>query len=125
MSKVSKSIYYFGIYMIIVGTSLVFIPNLLLQLANLPTTDQVWIRLGGLLSAILGGYYIQAAKNNLTLFYRATVYGRFIFAFGVLTFVLFNFVKPILLIISVVDVLGALLTAKLLKDENNTIKLKA
>ena len=117
MSKVSKSIYYFGIYMIIVGTSLVFIPNLLLQLANLPTTDQVSIRLGGLLSAILGGYYIQAAKNNLTLFYRATVYGRFIFAFGVLTFVLFNFVKPILLIISVVDVLGALLTAKLLKDE--------
>jgi hypothetical protein len=45
MSSSARSIYFFGIYIACLGALLIFLPNALLGLVNLPPTEEVWIRL--------------------------------------------------------------------------------
>ncbi len=76
MSNASKSIFVFGIYIICTGLILIFAPNMLLALIGLPIATEVWVRALGIIGAILGLYYIQAARENLIGFYRMTIWGR-------------------------------------------------
>lgn len=82
-------------------------PNLVLALVDLPPTSEVWLRVVGLLAAILGYYYVQAARHDLVPFYRASVSAR-VFAFlGFVAFALFGLVKPSLILFGTVDLFGA------------------
>ena len=76
MSRSADSIFDFGIYLVILGVPLVAMPNVLLSLVLIPPTHEVWIRLAGMLLLILGFFYIQAARNNLAIFFRCTIYTR-------------------------------------------------
>ncbi len=49
MSASAKSVFYFGLYIALLGVLLIFFPNTLLGLVNVPPTDEVWIRLAGML----------------------------------------------------------------------------
>ena len=76
MSKSAFSLQVFAVYLFLVGTVLVVAPNFLLGLFGLPEAQEVWVRVVGMLALILGYYYSVAAKNELTPFIRASVYGR-------------------------------------------------
>lgn len=115
VDNATKSIVYFGVYMVVVGLIVVFFPNVLLSLFGLPTTSEVWLRLGGLLIAILGGYYLHAGRYRLVPFYRATIYGRIAFACGIAVFVFLGLASPILLIVGLIDIVSALFTARSLQ----------
>ena len=117
MNNTDKSILFFGIYMIVVGTILFLIPNSLLAMFGLPVTDEAWIRMGGLFSAIVGGYYLYAVKYKLIPFYFATVYGRITFAIGIIILILLQYTQHILLIIAFIDLTFALVTAYALKKQ--------
>ena len=73
MSKSAISVFVFGLYLLVVGSVLILVPNLLLSLFAIPETSEVWIRVVGVVAAVLGYYYVQAARNELTAFFRATV----------------------------------------------------
>ncbi len=88
MSTVALSIFVFGIYIICLGLSLIFIPNTILTLFKFEKTNEAWIRVLGLVVAILGFYYIIAAQNDLTPFFWATVIGRFSLFIGLVIMVL-------------------------------------
>jgi hypothetical protein len=116
MTKSAQSVFYFGIYLLLTGVTLLFMPNLLLGMCGLPATEEVWIRVVGMLAGIIGVYYVFAARQNLTPFFRMTVYIRstVILFFG--AFVLAGLVKPALLLFGAIDLAGAIWTQLALKN---------
>ncbi len=117
MSRATVSIIVFGFYAMIAGLGFILIPNVMLPLFGLSETNEVWIRVVGLLAFFVGGYYLVAARNNLIPFYRASAFFRLPFALGLFVFVLLDFSKPGLAIIGVFDILGAAWTWWALRAE--------
>jgi len=116
MTKAAKTLFYFGIYMIAIGIILLIVPNLLLRLAGLPPTNEVWIRVMGMLVLILAYYYIRAARNELTIFFRWTVPARSSAILFLSAFVAFGLIKPIAILFGVIDLAGAIWTALTLRS---------
>ncbi len=117
MSAAAKSVYYFGIYLALLGLVLLIAPNLLLGIVMLPATNEVWVRVGGMLLLALSVYYIVFGKNDNALFFKLTVYIRSTIIIFFSVFALAGFVKPVIILFAVVDLLGALYTYSLLKKE--------
>jgi hypothetical protein len=107
MSNLARSITVFGIYLLLAGLSFIFIPNLVLPIFGFPTTTEVWIRLTGLLTAILGMYFLYSVRYDDHHFHRATLYARLIFFSGVVLFVIFKLGSPMLIAFGLVDLIGA------------------
>jgi len=115
MSNSAKSMLVYGIYYLGAGVTLLIIPNVFLGTLGLPPTSEVWIRVIGMLLFLLSFYYILGARNELRIFFQWTVYTRgSVFIFFVI-FVLLGFVKPVLILLGVVDLAGAIWTALALK----------
>lgn len=110
MTKSAQSVFYFGIYLLLTGATLLLTPNLLLSLFGLPPTEEVWIRVVGMLAGLLGVYYLHAARHDMRSFFQLSVYLRstVILFFG--AFVALGFVKPALLAFGLVDLAGAVWT---------------
>ena len=110
MSPSAISMFVFGIYVVFVGIGFLLIPNTLLPLFKFPKTEEPWIRVMGLIVAILGFYYIGAAQNELTIFFWMTVVGRFGILIGFSLIVAFKKAKPMLIMFGLVDAAGAVWT---------------
>jgi hypothetical protein len=72
----SLSIFAFGCYMLIEGILLVTFPDFLLELLQIPSPGNIWVRISGFALFVLGFYYLVAALNNLRPFYIWTVFIR-------------------------------------------------
>jgi hypothetical protein len=114
MSAAALSILIFGIYLLVIGTGFILIPNTILALFKFPKTNEPWIRVLGVVVLVLGFYYITAAQNELSSFFWATVVGRF----GVLilfsSLVILKKAKPMLILFGLVDAAGAVWTLMVL-----------
>ena len=64
MNSPGRSVLVFGVYVLLIGLSFLFIPNTLLPIFGFPTTTEVWIRVLGLLAAALRLYYFYSASRN-------------------------------------------------------------
>ena len=110
MSAAALSILVFGIYLLVIGTGFILIPNTILPLFKFPKTNEPWIRVLGVVVLVLGFYYITAAQNELSSFFWATVVGRF----GVLilfsSLVILKKAKPMLILFGLIDAAGAVWT---------------
>ena len=84
-------------YVIVSGISLLFFPNYLLGLFGIESTNEIWIRVLGMLVLALSFYYYAMYKNGGKEVIRATVQGRLFFCAGLVTFVILGMVKPVLL----------------------------
>jgi hypothetical protein len=77
MSKSAQSLFVFSIYLFTLGLILLIIPNFILSIFSVPETQEVWIRVVGMLVIILGYFDFQASKNemyNTCLMVRHTQY---------------------------------------------------
>ena len=110
MSKAARSLFVFGIYLIVIGLGFLVMPNTPLALFGFPPTSEVWIRVMAVLLLILAVYYIYAAKNELTGFIRVTVFTRASVTVFFVAFVLLNMALPSLLLFAAVDLLAAIWT---------------
>ncbi|RTL59879.1 MAG: hypothetical protein EKK37_03275 [Sphingobacteriales bacterium] len=117
MSAAAKSVYYFGFYLYAIGIGLIFIPNLFLKTFQLPETNEVWIRVVGILVFLIGFYYHQTGKLNFIAFYPLTVIARTVVFISFIFFVALKFTSPMLIGFGVVDLLGAAWTYMALKKE--------
>ncbi len=117
MHPASTSIKVFGLYVVITGLGLVFAPGLVLAPMGLPVPAEVWIRVLGVVAAILGYYYWVCGNANLVEFFRASIRGRIGFAvLVVLLIVLFK--APLqLLLFAGVDLAGAVWTALAMRKQ--------
>ncbi len=110
MSPSAISIFVFGIYLALVGAGFIFIPNTVLPVFKFPKTNESWIRVLGIVIALLGFYYIIAAQNELTPFFWATVVGRFAILISFVLLVVTKKAQPMLIVFGVIDAAGGLWT---------------
>lgn len=115
MSGPARSVFVHGLYLALSGLTLIIAPNLLFGLLGIPPTHEVWIHIVGVLTLILGFYFIQAARKELMAFIRWTVYARLTFMAFCVLFVLLNDIGPVLLLFGLLDLLGAIWTALALR----------
>ena len=106
----------FGIYLIVIGLGFLLAPNLPLDLLGFPTTTEPWIRVMAMLLLILAYYYIQAARKEMTGFFRLTVHGRASVIVFFIAFVVLDLAQPMLIMFGVVDLIAAIWTAWALRS---------
>ncbi|MFO1280849.1 MAG: hypothetical protein U1F51_00030 [Burkholderiales bacterium] len=116
MSKAGFTVRAFGYYLVALGIALVAVPNLLLGAFLMPETNEVWIRVVGLLVFNIGVYYIVAARSEVIEFFRTTIVTRALIFAGFAAFVLAGLAKPMLIGFGAVDFLGGLWTWRALKS---------
>lgn len=116
MSKSSLSVFVFGLYMVVLGIVLLVAPNFLLKMFFMPSTSEVWIRVAGMLLLFLAFYYLQVARNEMTEFFKLTVYIRASVIFFFTAFMLLGLASPTLILFGVVDLLGAIWTGLALRS---------
>jgi hypothetical protein len=110
MKKRYTSLYAQVIYVICSGVPLMFFPNPLITLLGFEPTQEVWIRILGLLLTLLSVYYYRMAKYGNAETIKATVFGRIIFCTGIGLFVLLDWGKPMLLLFAFMEALFAIWT---------------
>ena len=115
MSPAARSIYYFSFYLYLVGLTLIVIPNIFLKTLQFPETNEVWIRIIGVLAVCLGFYYHRSAVHNNVQFFRLTIPVRVFVCLSFIAFVILGFTIPILIGIGLIDVAGAAWTYFALK----------
>lgn len=110
MSYPAKTVFAFGIYLFLLGVVFLLVPNLLLNLLQMPPTSEVWSRVVGMLLTGIGIYYFVASLSELRIFIVWTIPLRLavILFFG--AFVIANLAPPVLMLLSVIDIAGALWT---------------
>ncbi len=107
MQKTYKSLQAQMIYVILSGLPLVLFPNPLLKLLGFEPTQEVWIRILGLLLLVLSVYYQRLSKFGNDQTVLATVFGRVIFCVGVVAFVVLGIGKPMLLAFAAAEAIFA------------------
>lgn len=117
MSKSAKTLLYFSYYLFVVGIELTFIPNVFTKTAQLPVTDEPYIRVVGVLAFILGLYYYQAARHDLTPFLKASVWGRSVYLIAAVGLVVSAIAPPVFIVFGFLDALGAFWTWRMLRYE--------
>lgn len=120
VNKAARSLFVFGIYLILLGLFLLIAPNTLITLFGLPAVNDVWIRVVGMLLVLLAYYDIQAARKNLIVFFRWSVIARGAVIVFFAIFVLLDLVRPILLMFGAVDLLAATWTHLALRNEKGS-----
>jgi hypothetical protein len=110
MNRVSRSILIFGIYSMVMGVVLLFIPNIILPVFSIPVSGEPWLHLLGFVLTCSSYYYIRSAQKGNMDFARYTTHTRFAAPLVVAFLVLsgkadFHFVS-----FGVVDGLGGLWT---------------
>ena len=108
MSKAAVSVYVFGVYLLgLVGPGFMVAPHAVLGLAGLSAGDDLWIRMLGLLAALLGFYYVMAARALLEPFFRWTVGARCAAAAFMVLMVMLGKAGPALLLFAATDLAAA------------------
>jgi hypothetical protein len=118
MSAVARSLVVFGWYLAGFGALLVLAPNLLLSVFGLPPTDEVWIRVVGVLVLIIAYYNIRLGRADFLPFARLTVHARAAVLVFLVIFVGAGLVKPAAIIVGAIDLAGALWTAAALRSDS-------
>jgi hypothetical protein len=120
MSKAAFSVKAFGIYLLALGVGLAFIPNLLLSVFGMPRTEEVWIRVVGVLVFNIGVYYWFAARAEATEVFQASVYTRVLVLASFAAFAVLGIASPVLVLFGAADFAGAIWTSVALRQSKAT-----
>ena len=115
MTPAAKSVYYFGFYLYLVSATLIFIPNILLGVLGIPLTNEVWIRVLGVLVGLIAFYYHQSGAKNISAFFPLTIPTRIIVLISFILFAVLKMASPMLVGFGAVDFAGAMWTMMVLK----------
>ena len=116
MSTPTVSVLVYGLYLVALGVVYMIVPNVPLRLFGFESTTEPWIRVMAAMVAIVGYYYVQAARNRLRTFYRWTLHCRAFFPVFTVALVVAGLVKPMLLLFGAIDLAGALWTGLTLRN---------
>ena len=117
MSKSAFSLFVFSLYMFVLGMLLIVVPNQMLSLFSVAETQEVWIRVVGMLILIIGFLNFMASRNELIIYIRWTVYGRLAVLLFLTLFVAFGLAPPVLILFGVIDAFAAVWTAVSLRND--------
>jgi hypothetical protein len=120
MSRAARSIFVFGVYIVVTGLLLSTFPDLLLGPLGFPLAHEPWIRVLGVVALVLGCYYVQAARQEVESFFRWTIWGRAIILVGFSLLVVAGEAAPALIVFGAIDAAGAAWTALELRPSRRT-----
>lgn len=110
MTMAARSVYAFGVYLLVLGGALVGSPNTLLAVFRLPATTEPWIHVLGVTVLAIGMLDVASARAEQTAFFRATVWVRvFVFA-SFIALTLAQIAPPVLVAFGIIDMAGAIWT---------------
>ena len=116
MNRAARSIFVFGLYLTGMGLGLVAMPNTLLGLLRFPASTEIWPRVLGVVTLVLAYYYIQAARHELTAFFRWTVTARVGVFVVFAALVLLGLAPATLVLLGAVDLAAAIWTGLALRS---------
>src|SRR5690348_10481223 len=117
MTKGSRTIYFFGIYLMLLAVSLMAFPNTLLGMFQIPATNEIWIRVLGAVVLDIGILYVFMAPANSALFMMLTVYVRISILVWFILFAMLGMAPPQLVLFGLLDAAGAAWTYFTLRKE--------
>ncbi len=120
MSRAARSIFIFGIYIVVLGVLLSTFPAIVIGPFGFSEARELWIRVLGVVVFVLGCYYVQAARQEVTAFFQWTVWGRGAILVGFTLLVVAGQAAPALIIFGVVDAAGGAWTALELRASRRT-----
>jgi hypothetical protein len=115
MTRPARSLFAFGIYVLITGFAFIAIPAPLVSLLRLPSATAGWARIVGLLAIVIGCYDVVGSRAECAPYIRASVPVRFGFAAGTALLVIFGQMPATILLLGATDIAGALWTAATLR----------
>ncbi|HET7437018.1 MAG TPA: hypothetical protein VFN10_20075 [Thermoanaerobaculia bacterium] len=121
MSKAARSLFAFGIYVVITALGFIAAPEMLMSLLGLPPATAGWARLIGLLALVIGAYDIVGARSESLAYIRASVYVRTGFALGTFVLVALGQMPPTILLLGASDIAGAIWTALALRGHSPAV----
>ena len=110
MSRAARSIIAYSIYLGSLGLLMAVIPNLTISVIGLPASDEVWIRLFGVLALVLGIKGIYGGLNELRGMMRVDVFTRLGFSVYLAVLLVLGLAPPVLILIGVIDLAAAVWT---------------
>ena len=110
MNAVTLSIFIWGIYVILIGLLLVFIPGKMLAMCGQEEPKDHWARIAGIIIISLGYFYLNSAQNEVYSFYQASIYARFFGLIGFSGLAFFKMAKPRIIFFGIIDAFGAIWT---------------
>lgn len=117
MSRTARTLFVWSFYLLGLGVILVVVPNVLLALFGLPPTDEVWIRVIGVLVLILAYFAHSAARQEVREYFRWSVPARAAVPIFFVIFVLLNLAPAQLILFGLVDLAAAAWTWQTLRNE--------
>jgi len=120
MTKSGKSVFYFGIYVILMGVLVCLVPAELISILKLPEIPTAWAIFMGLLVIVIGCYDIIGGRNNLKPLIKGSIYLRLFFFTGVLVLFISGQMPKEIILLGVIDLVGAVWTIFSLKAETKT-----
>jgi hypothetical protein len=106
LTAARRSVAFFGVYLLGLALVLIAVPNLLLAAFGMPATQEVWIRVVGMLVGFLGFYYVRHGRGADRAFLEMTVQVRLSVPAFFLAFVLLASAPWQLLLFAVFDLVG-------------------
>lgn len=107
MDAATLSIFIWGIYVLLIGILLLFIPDKTLSLFGHEKPKDHWIRVVGIIAISLGYFYLNSAQNEVYSFYWASIYARIAGLIGFSGLVIYKIVKPKIILFGIIDAIGA------------------
>ena len=107
MTRAARSVFIFGLYLVVVGGILIGSPNTLLSLLALAPTSEPWIHVLGVAVMGMGMLQVASARTEQTTFFRATVRVRLFALAAFIALALFHVVPPVLVIFGLIDGIAA------------------
>ena len=110
MTAPATTIRVFAIYLLGAAGVLMLAPNLMLNLLGAPPALDVWVRMTGMVAAIIGYYYLRAAAIDLRPLFVWSVHARLAVPLVIGAFIVAGLAAPALMLFGVIDALAALWT---------------
>lgn len=117
MSKPAKTIYVFAFYMVFEVVILLLSPEPLLKMSGIEARDVMWLRVIAGIVAGLTIYYFVIARREMRELFPVTVYERTTVCAATVFVYAFNHAPFMVLLVGVVDFLGALWTWWAIKND--------
>lgn len=117
MSRSVKSVLIFGVYAMLMGLVLLFLPGTVLPLLGMAKPSDYWINLLGFVLCCSSYYYVRAAFSGNKEFIQLTVHTRFAAPVVVAGLILTSKADLSILPFGIVDGLGGLWTLISLRND--------
>lgn len=105
MSRAALSVFIFGIYLIFMGITFLFFPELMFTILAEPNPPDVASRVLGMIFLLLAYYYIRATldEEGMKKFFMWTVHTRASVIIFLIIFAALELTSPLIILFGVID----------------------